>query len=94
MPDYDETEDYEVVEIEPDKLSELATEHHACFAHTLQLVVKDGLNKAGQIEHTIKKCSKLASFLRKSTIAADVPNGEKRPKACNATRWNSQLKMI
>lgn len=94
VPAYDETEDYEVVEIEPDELSELATEHHACFAHTLQLVVKDGLNKAGQIENTIKKCSKMVSFLRKSTIAADVLNGEKRPEACNATRWNLQLKMI
>lgn len=34
------------------------------------------------------------SFLRKSTIAADVLNGEKKPEACNATRWNLQLKMI
>ena len=91
--DDDAAEDYEVVDI-VDDLSELETEHHGCFAHTLQLIVKDGLKKAGQIEHIIKKCSKLVSFLRKSTIATDVLNGEKRPQACNATRWNSQLKMI
>ncbi len=29
-----------------------------------------------------------------STIATDVLDGEKRPEACNATRWNSQLKRI
>ena len=64
------------------------------WTHTLQLVVKDGLKKAEQIEHTIKKCSKLVSSLCMSTIAANVLNGEKRSEACNATQWNSQLKMI
>ena len=37
-------------------------EHHSCFAHKLQLVVKDGLKKAGQISTVIKRCSNLVSF--------------------------------
>ena len=72
----------------------LLLEHHSCFAHCIQLVVKDGLAKAGQIGSIIKKCSKLVSFVRKSTIAADVLKDDKRLQADNVTRWNSQLKMI
>ena len=69
-------------------------EHHACFAHTLQLVVKDGLTKVGQAGIVIIKCSNLVSFVRRSTVAADVLQHDKRLQACNSTRWNSQLKMI
>ena len=65
--------------------------NHACIGHTLQLVVKDGL---GTVETVIKKCSNLVSFVRRSTVAADVLRGEKRLQASNTTRWNSQLKMI
>ena len=44
--DVEDTEaDYEIVEIESNDLSEIETERHGCFAHTLQLVVKDGLIK-------------------------------------------------
>lgn len=56
--------------------------------------MKDGLAKAGPIGTVIKKCSNLVSFVRKSTVAADVLRGEKKLQANNATRWNSQLKMI
>ena len=72
----------------------LLLEHHSCFAHSIQLVVKDGIVKAGQIGNVIKKCSKLVSFVRRSTIAADVLKSEKRLQIDNVTRWNSQLKMI
>ena len=66
-------------------------EHHTCFAHTLHLVVKDGLAKVGQIGTVIRKCINLVSFVRKSTVAADVLQHENRLQANNATR---QLKMI
>ena len=69
-------------------------EHHACFAHSLQLVVKDGMEKAGQISTVLKRCSKLVSFVRRSTIATDLLKDEKRLQADNVTRWNSQLKMV
>lgn len=55
------------------------------FAHCIQLVVKDGLAKAGQIGSIIKKCSKLVSFIRKSTIVADVLKDDKRLQADNVT---------
>ncbi|XP_065907752.1 zinc finger BED domain-containing protein 4-like [Dysidea avara] len=74
--------------------SQVLFEHHACFAHVLQLVVKDGMAKAGQINTVIKRCSSLVSFVRRSTVAADVLKDETRLQADNTTRWNSQLKMI
>ena len=69
-------------------------EHRACFAHVLQLVVKDSMVKAGQINAVIKRCSSLVSFVRRSTVAADILKDETGLQADNATRWNSQLKVI
>ena len=89
--DDDEQEQFEHVSI---SLENFSFEHHACFAHTLQLVVKDGMKKVGPINSVLKRCSKLVSFVHKSTIAADVLDGEARLQCDNATRWNSQLKMI
>ncbi len=89
--DDEEEEDHEAVSVSSE---ELLFEPHACFAHTLQLVIKDGLKKAGQLNTVIKKCSKIVSFTRRSTVAADTLEGEKRLQADNVTRWNSQLKMI
>ncbi len=50
-----------------DDLDILPVKHHGCFAHALQLVIKDGLKNAGQIIRVISKCSKIVSFVRKST---------------------------
>ena len=72
----------------------LPVEHHGCFAHVLQLVVKDGFRSASQIERIINKCSKIVAHVRRSTIAKECLEGEKTLKLANATRWNSQLKMI
>ncbi len=97
----DETSDSEDDDSEDDgcefvnlSSEEVSFTHHSCFAHVLQLVVKDGLQNAGQINTVIKKCSKLVYFIRKSTIASDVLCDEIRPQADNITRWNSQLKMV
>ena len=73
--------------------TQVLLENHACFAHVLQLVVQDGMAKAGQIDAVIKRSSSLVSFVRRSPVAADVLKDE-RLQAGNATRWNSQLKMI
>ena len=72
----------------------LPVEHHGCFAHVLQLVVKDGFKRASQIGKVINKCSKIVSHVTKSTIARDSLDGEKTLKPAVATRWNSQLKML
>lgn len=94
--DHDDDDDTEPDDCEANgsNLDNVTFTHHSCFAHVMQLVIKDGLKNAGHLGSVIKRCSKLVSFLRKSTIAADVLENEKRPQNENATRWNSQLKMI
>lgn len=85
--DMHDTEELDVEEIIPG-------EHMPCLAHTVQLVVKDELKKAGHLNKAMQKASRLVSFARRSTIAADVLDGEKRlPSGC-PTRWNSQVIMI
>ena len=69
--------------------------HHPCFAHTLQLAVKDGLKGDGiALNRLLAKASKLVSHVRKSTIAAEALEGGCRLQPANETRWNSQLVMI
>lgn len=69
--------------------------HRHCFAHTIQLVVKDGLKEISQsLQNTIAKTSKIVSFARHSVLASDMLEGEKRLQTANVTRWNSQLQMI
>ena len=72
----------------------LPAEHHGCFAHILQLVVKDGFKNASQIERIVNKCSKIVSKVRRSTISTEALGNCKALQPCNATRWNSQLKML
>ena len=69
-------------------------DHMPCFAHTLQLVVKDGLKSADQLTKVLRKTSTIVSFVRKSTHATDILEGEHRLQTAYATRWNSQLMMI
>ena len=40
------------------------------------------------------KTSKIVSYVRRSTVANELLEKEKRMQAPNKTRWNSQLKMI
>ena len=87
----DEIADFELTSYSLDSLS---FEHHACFAHMLQLVMKDGMKKVGQINNVLKRCSNLVAFVQKSTIATDLLEGENRLQAENATRWNLQVTMI
>ncbi len=70
----------------------------SCFAHTLQLVVKDGLDKVsgskGQNTKAVMgKCTKIASLCHQSTQFKEVfeeklGKGRSIP-AANATRWSS-----
>lgn len=74
-------------------LMDVTIEHHPFSAHTIQLVVKDGLAKAGPLGTVVKKCSNLVFYVRKSNMAADILRGKKRIQASNTTRWNSKLKI-
>ena len=58
--------------------------------HTLQLVVKDELKHADQMNRVLGKISKLVSHVRHSTQASDLFESELCLQMANATRWNSQ----
>ena len=60
----------------------------------MQLVVRDGLSKSGLLFKVITKASKVVSFVRKSTHATDLMEGEWILQTAFATRWNSPLTTI
>lgn len=78
----------------PEHMEYLPVERVSCFAHTLQLVIKDGLKEAGQIRTVLAKASRFVSHCRRSTKATEILESCLKLSAANATRWNSQLKMI
>ena len=67
-----------------------------CFAHTLQLCVKDGLKASSPIAAVLHKAGRIVSHCRKSTLATDKAEElfGKTVIAKNETRWNTQLKMV
>ena len=77
-----------------DELDYLPPDRHSCFAHTLQLVVHDGLKDAGQKKSVIAKASNFVFHVRKSTSATEVLQEYRKLEMANQTRWNSQLKML
>ena len=56
--------------------------------------MKDGLEEVGPVSGVIGKASRLVSHIRHSALASDILEGECRPQAKNATRWNSSNKML
>lgn len=63
-----------------------------CFAHSVQLVVRDGLQKIGSVRQAIAKCSKLASIVHQSSLFCSTFQevfGQRSIPSTNDTRWNS-----
>ena len=66
----DSTESHDEEELQPVEISNcsdldiIKPNHYSCFAHTLQLVVKDGMENAEQIKRVLAKASRLVSFVR------------------------------
>ena len=87
----------EETEIE-ESISQCARQRLSCFAHTLQLVVREGLRETILSSPAIAKASRLVSLLYQSTIFKErfeSKFGENRsiPTAC-ATRWKSTLRQL
>ena len=66
-------------------------DHEFCFAHTLQLVVKDGLKEIGSLKRVLERGAKIVGYVHKSQKATEIPKVERRLQPKNDTRWNSQL---
>ncbi|CAF2979241.1 unnamed protein product [Rotaria sp. Silwood2] len=67
----------------------------SCFAHTLQLCVRDGLKKTSHIPKLLDKCATLAKFSHKSSKIADLLDQlNKHITKMNLTRWNSEYMLI
>ena len=77
-----------------DVLDYLPSHRSPCFAHTLQLVVKDSLEQAGQLKNVIAKVGALVSHVHHSTRASDLFSSCVKLQPSNQTKWNSQLKML
>lgn len=66
-----------------------------CFAHTLQLVIRDGLEKISHISKVMEKCQNLARCAHKSTKIADLLDQLNRHiERPTVTRWNSDYMLL
>uniref|UniRef100_A0A1X7TPU4 BED-type domain-containing protein n=1 Tax=Amphimedon queenslandica TaxID=400682 RepID=A0A1X7TPU4_AMPQE len=84
-------------EIEAVNLSEcmaLLPQHDSCFAHTIQLVVKDGIKNARAINEVLTKAANIVSCTQKSINTSDMLEGEGQAQANIAKGWNSDIKVI
>jgi hypothetical protein len=73
-----------------------------CFAHTLNLVVKDALKDNKELETVLTQCRDLVAFFKRSPkaysdlkrLAVDANLGVKTLKQEVPTRWNSTVIML
>ena len=93
----EDVDELQPVEIDGDLHSELdmiQPNYLSCFAHTPQMVVKDGMDRADQAKRVMGKVARLVSRVRHSRVASDLLMDRDRLPSANVTRWNSQLAML
>jgi hypothetical protein len=97
----EEDSDFERIDINwedvQDEVPITLPKRYSCIAHTLQLVVSDGLKEGmDKIKQLITRCKSLVSSIHKSCKATELLETEagRQIPAANATRWNSTLTMI
>jgi len=75
--DVSDDTDLEPVDTNQSTYFECLPQHSACYAHTLQLVVKDGLKDAGNnnLKTIIVKASTVDRYVRQSLFATEIPEG-------------------
>ena len=74
----------------------LGLERISCFAHTLQLCVRDGLKSAASVTTVLSKAARVVTHIKKSKAATEKMEEVlgKTLISKNETQWNSQLKMV
>ena len=88
--------DFIELEEEENELFSYFAQHNGCFAHTINLIVKDVMKEAGSLRNVISRASQIVSHshVRKSTVSTDLLEGNRKLQAANVTRWNSEVSMI
>jgi hypothetical protein len=67
----------------------------SCFAHTIQLCIRDGLKNLIYLSRVLDKCQILAKFAHKSSKMADLLDEmNKHINKITITRWNSEYMLI
>jgi hypothetical protein len=73
-------------------------QHIGCFAHSLQLVVHDGLGSLNVARLVLSKCCKLANIVHQSALFRSsyekVLGSGKIIPSSNETRWNSTFRQL
>lgn len=66
-----------------------------CAAHTMQLVVHDGLRAIAcdKVDTALTKVKNIARFAAKSSSFSELLQGHQPPQA-NATRWDSEFRLL
>ena len=87
----DEFEATDIPEDERDEESNHSSMRLSCFAHTMQLCIRDGLKKVPYIPKVLGKCQVLAKAAHKSSKLSDLLESlNKHIIKANRTRWNSE----
>ena len=83
-------------------VTDLKYQHLPCFAHTLNLTVKDGIKQTGELTVVLKKIKDIVAFFNHSTSATSKLNeiqkqqnvAERKLIQEVETRWNSTFYML
>lgn len=75
-----------------------AGERLSCFAHSLQLVIQDGMKEVKGVARAIAKATKFTTLLHSSSTQRDLFEAHFGPNKCipaaNNTRWNSTYRQL
>uniref|UniRef100_A0A3B4ZNS1 Uncharacterized protein n=1 Tax=Stegastes partitus TaxID=144197 RepID=A0A3B4ZNS1_9TELE len=88
----------DMTSVEDTELPWSSVERLSCFAHSLQLVVNDGMKEVWAVSRTIAKTSRFTTLLHSSSQFKDkfeaMFDTSKTVPAANNTGWNSTFKQV